>query len=190
MTTATEKFCEMVSERSREHAVAFERLCQFPAPLIAPCFGILRQELDSMVRVIFLLSITDIVERRRLIQSTLDGSHWQVMSENGIYRRVRDREMVELSQKLQGWTQSVYKFGCAFIHLSNFHNHLTQNPFETLSDEERHDVLTHMRAYHGGQHSDHPDMAELAEYLPRVLEKVRDNLEFYVEELSKESLEI
>jgi hypothetical protein len=188
--TATEKFCALVLERSREHAEAFERLCQLPAPLIAPCFGILRQELDSMVRVIFLLSITDLDERRQLIQSTLDGSLWQVATQKGKFRRVTDREMVELAQHLQGWTQSVYKFGCAFIHLSNFHNHLAENPFETLSDDERRDVLAHMRFYHGGPNSDRPTMADLGEYLPRVFEKVRGNLEYYLEELPKESLEL
>lgn len=189
MKTATEKFCELVLERSREHADAFECLCQVPAPLIAPSFGILRQELDSMVRVIFLLSIIEIDERRRLIQSTLDGSLWQVATEKGKIRKVTDREMVELAQHLQGWTQSVYKFGCAFIHLSNFHNHLAQNPLETISDKERKDVLAHLRAYHGGPHNDHLDMAALVEYLPRIFEKIRCNLKYYVDDLSKESLE-
>ena len=40
---------------------------------------------------------------------------WQ--RENG-RGRVTDREMVDLANRLQGWTASVYEFGRGFIHLS------------------------------------------------------------------------
>ncbi len=39
------------------------------------------------------------------------------------------REMVEILNQSQGWTQSVYKFGCAFIHLINFHLYSVDNLF-------------------------------------------------------------
>jgi hypothetical protein len=38
-----------------------------------------------------------------------------------------DREMIVIAHELQGWTQSVYKFGCAFIHLSSLHDYTTQS---------------------------------------------------------------
>ena len=138
-----------------------------------------------MIRVIYLLTIKELAERRRLIQSTLRGEKWKVRTVNGKFREVTDREMVDLAQQLQGWTQSVYRFGCAFIHLSDFHNHLIQNPFEALSDAERQDVLSHIRYYHGGPCHDNPDMEELADYLPQVLEKIADNLKCYLEQLER-----
>lgn len=94
-----------------------------------------------------------------------------------------DREMVDLAQRLQGWTQSVYKFGCAFVHLSNFHNHLTEDPFDKLQMSEKQDILSHMRCYHGGPCHDNPDMAELALYVPRVFDKIASNLECYIGQL-------
>ena len=42
-----------------------------------------------------------------------------------------------------------------------------------------------MRHYHGGPHSDHPNMEELAMYIPMVHEKIASNLECYLEELEK-----
>lgn len=184
MHTNTRTFCDMIRNRSKENRRAIQ--C-FPIldGVISPAFAVLRQELDSMIRVIYLLSITDFNERKRLIDSTLQGEKWKVKTEKHRWRDITDREMVELAQNLQGWTESVYRFGCAFIHLSDFHNHLAQNPFAKLTESEKQDILYHMRYYHGGPSHDHPSMEELASYLPRVFEKIASNLECYVQDLER-----
>ena len=132
-----------------------------------------------------MLSIKDLKERKRLIESTLNGEKWRVTTGKGKLREVTDREMVDLAQQLKGWTKSVYKFGCAFIHLSNFHAVDTRDPLGRLSSQERSDVLSHMRSYHGGPASDRPDLSELSIYLPRVLEKISTNLECYLVQLER-----
>lgn len=142
-----------------------------------------------MIRVIYLLKITNPVERQRLIQSTLRGEKWRVLTPKGKHHDVTDREMIDLAQQLQGWTQSVYRFGCAFVHLSDFHNHLAQDPFQRLSEAEKQDVLSHMRNYHGGPSHDNPDMEEISEYLPRVFDKIADNLKCYLEHLERGEME-
>ena len=139
-----------------------------------------------MVRAIFLLKIKDVTERRKLISATLRGEKWKIPTTKGKHRNVTDREMVDIAQQLQGWTQSVYRFGCAFVHLSDFHNHFTQNPFEKLGNDEKRHVLTHMRTYHGGPSHDNPSMRELAGYLPRVFEKIADNIECYLKQLEQD----
>jgi len=138
-----------------------------------------------MIRVTYLLHLADLAERSRLIKSTLQGEKWKVQTPKGKFRDVTDREMVDLSQQLQGWTQSVYRFGCAFIHLSDFHNHYAQNPFQQLTEAEKQDVQSHMRSYHGGPLHDNPSMEELSEYLPRVFDKIANNLRCYVEQLER-----
>lgn len=175
----------MVRNRSAENRRAMACFTR-PHDAISPAFSILRQELDSMVRVIFLLKIKNIGERRRLISATLRGEKWRIRTTKGKHRNVTDHEMVTLAQQLQGWTQSVYRFGCAFVHLSNFHNHFTQNPFERLGSAEKKHVLTHMRNHHGGPSHDNPDMEELAAYLPRVFEKIAGNLECYLKQLEQD----
>ena len=82
-----------------------------------------------MVRVIFILSLTSTAEREAYASATLSGSQWTATTPNGKQRKITDKEMVDLAQTLHGWAQSVYKLGCAFVHLSNFHNHLSSNPF-------------------------------------------------------------
>jgi hypothetical protein len=184
MKEDTTTFCALIRNRSEENRRAV-RCFRIPHDVLGPAFSILRQELDSMIRVIYLLSIKDLTERQRLVQSTLRGEKWKVLTARGRHRDITDREMVDLAQQLHGCTQSVYKFGCAFVHLSDFHNHLVENPFGKLPDAERQHILSHMRHYHGGPYGDNPDMKELAAYLPQVFEKIADNLRCYLEELER-----
>ncbi len=151
--------------------------------LVSPAFGILRQEVDSMVRAIFLLTVSSLPEREAYATATLAGEQWVTTTVNGKQRKVTDREMVDLAQTLHGWTESVYRFGCSFIHLSNFHNHLATNPFQSLLPAERSSILAHLRNYHGGPAEDDPSMDTIASYVPRVFEKISSNLGYYLSQL-------
>ncbi len=53
--------------------------------------------------------------RQHFINQTLRNERWTHPNSKKI---VTDRQMVDLTDKLHGWTNSVYKLGCAFIHLS------------------------------------------------------------------------
>ncbi|HBC3474072.1 TPA: hypothetical protein KDY89_004183 [Vibrio parahaemolyticus] len=178
-----QEFIKLIKSRSDEHEIAFSRIHDLPGSMMS----ILRQELDSLIRVLYLLSISDLEERSRLMVCTVNGERWKVTTPKGKEAAVTDAMMVEISQQFAGWARSVYKFGCAFIHLSNFHGYNASNPLETISDEEKKDILDHMRHYHGGPQSDNPTFQELADYFPRVFEKIKDNLECYLDNLAEEA---
>jgi len=182
MSSNTKIFCDIIRNRSDENRRAIQCFSKLHG-VLSPAFSILRQELDSMIRVIYLLAVTDLNERQRMIDSTLRGEKWKIRTNDNKWRVVTDREMVDLSQYLQGWTQSVYKFGCAFIHLSDFHNHLAQNPFDKLLESEKQNILSHMLYYHGGLCHDDPDMSEFSSYVPQIFEKIAKNIECYLNEL-------
>jgi hypothetical protein len=179
------KFCEILRKRSSEHSTAMNRVHDLPGVMAS----ILRQELDSMVRAIYLLTICDLKERKRLIAQTLAGEIWTVSTDKGKQRKVTDKDMVELSNKLQGWTLSVYKFGCAFIHFSSSHDYSNSNPFDSLPPNEQSDILKHLRNYHGGPHSNHPSFNEMAAFFPRVFDKIAGNLECYINSLELNRVE-
>ena len=130
-----------------------------------------------MVRVIYLLSMKDLAERKRLIQSTLRGEKWKVVGAKGKVRDVTDRKMVDLSQQLQGWTQSFYRIGCTFVHLSDFHNHFAESPSERLSAVKTECSVAPCRGSHGGPLHDNPNMEEFSTYLPQVFEKMSGQFE-------------
>lgn len=184
MNGPTQRFCELVRSRSREHREAMHVLAR-PPSVVGPRIAILRQELDSMVRVVFLLTRKDLNERLRLIEDTLSGRQWRVPTPKGKMAKVTDRMMVEIAQGLKGWTKSVYSFGCAFIHLSDFHGHLDDDPFSRLPKAEREAVLHHLRHYHGGPATDTPTLREISRFSPGVLRKITGNLDCYVQDLEQ-----
>lgn len=170
-------FVRQIRSRSNEHLKVMTLLVR--AGIAGQMISILRQELDSMVRVIYLLKQSP--ERRKLlIESSVNGRQWTL---EGKKKKVTDKEMVDLAQELQGWTQSVYKFGCAFIHLSSFHDYNDRDPLLQLPNHEREDILAHCRTYHGGPATDAERFEDLVPYLPRVLDKISRNLECYLIQL-------
>jgi len=176
---ATHRFIKVIQGRSEEHRQAMECVTHLPSMMGL----ILRLELDSMVRVIYLLSIQSLDERNKLITQTLNGEKWTIITTEGKSKVITDREMVNAADQFHGWTLSVYKFGCSFIHLSNFHDYSDSNPFTLLSENEQSDVIQHLRHYHFGPSSDHPSFLELTSYFPRVFEKIKGNLECYLKYL-------
>ena len=174
---AIEIFLRQVLSRSSDHRQSMRVLTEanIPSQMVA----ILRQELDSMVRVIYLLSQA-MPRRLMLIGAAVKGERWTQLAGNG---RVTDREMIELAQQLQDWTRSVYKFGCAFIHLSDLHDYNDRDPLELRLATERDDILGHCRHYHGGPAPDRSAFSDLVPYLPMALKKISDNLEYYLEQL-------
>ena len=176
-------FLRQVRSRSEEHQRAMQVLAK--EKLAGQMVAVLRQELDSMVRVIYLLT-QDIERRSTLIEASVKGEKWNQPNSRA---SVTDKEMVDLAQNLQGWTRSVYKFGCAFIHLSGLHDYNDRDPLEQLSSQEREDILDHCRSYHGGPQGTDAKFSELVPYLPRVLEKIARNLECYLEKLEQGHLQ-
>lgn len=174
-----DSFCKLIRIRTADHLAAAKLISGIPSQMMSIC----RQELDSLIRVVYLLSISDLIVRHQLIEQTLANQPWSVKNQNGKKKKITDREMVELASELFGWTQSVYRFGCAFIHLSGLHGE--SNPLSKLNNEDRMNILMYMRQYHGGPVSDDPTLEEFGNYLPKVLEKISGNLECYLKHLEK-----
>lgn len=175
-------FCRMVRERSVEHRGAMAVLGQ--QRFVSVALGLLRQELDSMVRVIYLLTTRSRPQRLALVRASLAGARWFRRDPGtGKKKLVTDREMVARANQLRGWSNSVYRFGCSFIHLSNFHDYRARDPFLALPVVEQRAVLEHLRYYHGGPATDSPGFSDLLPYIPRVFDKVHSNLGHYVVQL-------
>lgn len=175
--TETEQFCQILRERSVENISAGQLL--YKNRLYGQLISVLRQELDSLVRAVFLLS-KDLTTRQHFISQTLQNTKWTLPNSRTV---VTDRNMVDLTDRLHGWTNSVYKLGCAFIHLSPMADYRNSNPFQQLEQTEITDIKQHLHHYHGFNLSDDLNMETVSPYLLRVLDKVSSNLECYIEYL-------
>ncbi|MCB0479714.1 MAG: hypothetical protein KDC84_16215, partial [Crocinitomicaceae bacterium] len=98
---------------------------------------------------------------------------------NNKLRQVTDREMVEKSSELKGYIYYVYKFGCGFIHLSNFHDYQTKNPFDKLDFSEQLDIKMYLHQYHGFPRDRDLTVESIAPLIPNVFEKISSNLACY-----------
>jgi hypothetical protein len=175
----TRTFCRQVRARSADNRRAIDALRALPGQMAS----VIRQELDSLVRVVFLLSQGDRQYRGALIADSVAGRRWRRLDSR---QPVTDRETVELTDTLHGWTKSVYAFGCAFIHLSNLHDYHVRDPLDQISEGERNAILAHLRYYHGGPNGPSPRFSDVVPLLPRVFTKIADNLECYLKELEQD----
>ncbi len=174
--TNTQEFCKIIRARSIENRKSVDLL--FHQHLFGQVMSILRQELDSMIRCIYLLE-KDLSQRQVLMAQTINGERWR----NSQNRIITDRDMVNLSAQLHGWTKSVYNLGCAFIHLSSFHDYSHTNPFDSLTSEEKNNIISHLNYYHRYPITQELTFNSVSPYLLRVFEKVSSNLAYYVDRL-------
>lgn len=181
--SAIDKFCRILKNRSNENELSFNLL--FDNRMYGNCISILRQELDSLIRVIYLLNISNAETRESLIEKTLKGEKWFLINENGKRKNITDRDMIEITNGLHGWTQNVYKFGCSFIHLSNFHDYQTEDPFNSISDQDKDEIIKHMNDYHFVRLNRNSSLNDIIPYLPHVFKKIKSNFECEIESLTK-----
>ncbi len=178
-----EKFCNQVSLRTAENYSAFNLLVE--SECFGVAIGILRQELDSLIRVSYLWhEDIEINEGLKLMQDSLNGKKWEKLSVKGKKIKITDREMVELARHLGGWEKVIYDFGCNLIHLSNYHSYKECDPLVALSSDKKAEIVSYLRSYHCYPHSG-LNFDLLKPYLPKVIEKLKDNINYFLEAISE-----
>lgn len=174
----TMQFCKIVRERSIENKKSVTLL--FENRLYANCFPILPQELDSMVRVIFILSQKDGEYKKKLIDDCLSGERWRNINNRGV---ITDKCMIQYTTNLHGWAHSVYRFGCSFVHLSYLHDYLSIDPVKALTCEERSNIVGYMECYHMAHLELDFSMSDISHYLVDIFNKISSNIECYLKML-------
>jgi hypothetical protein len=177
MTDIRQEYISLIQKRSTENEKALQLL--FSQNLFGNCLSTLRQELDSFIRIMYLGRISDINERERLMQLTLSGKRWKVLTGNNKFRPVTDKEMEEKASELHGYIHYVYKFGCSFIHLSDFHNYENENPFDKLDEVEQFDISFYLKQYHGVPLETELTVDNISILLPAIFKKISANMTYY-----------
>jgi hypothetical protein len=186
MTDIKQKYISLIQKRSGENEKALRLL--FTQNLIGNCVSTLRQELDSFIRVMYLGRISDFSERERLMNQTLLGEKWSVLTANNKWRQITDKEMVEKSTELKGYIQYVYKFGCGFIHLSDFHNYKTKNPFDKLDYSEQFDIIFYLHQYHSFPRDRDLTIENITSLIPAIFEKISANMAYYFDAILNDGM--
>lgn len=186
MTDIKQQFIGLIQNRSKENAASLRD--DFDKRRIGKCMETLRTELDSFIRVMYLGRVSDINERKRLMQQTLSGEKWTTLTHNNKWKQVTDKDMVDKATELIGYVHYVYKFGCGFIHLSDFHNYATANPFNRLSETEKVDVKNYLSQYHHFPVGKELTVESITNYIPNVFAKISSNLACYFGEILNDGM--
>ena len=181
MTDSREQFIQLIKNRSKENSESLKD--DFEKGRIGKCIETIRTELDSFIRVVYLGRISDIDERKRLIQLTLSVEKWTELTPKNKLRKVYDKNLIDKAIELEGYIHYVYKFGCRFIHLSNFHNYKTTNPFNKLNETENSDVKKYLSQYHSYPLNQELSVENLRDYIPNIFEKISSNLTCYFDQI-------
>ena len=172
-----EKFIKQIDARTNENQKAFNLL--YEQKCYGVCIGIIRQELDSLLRASYLIDFNSYTFRFNafdLIKNSVEVGEWKFLNSNHKTQRVTDRDMLIEG----GWEEVVYNFGCGLIHLSDKHLYRDLDPILKIKKEEKDRIIGYLSFYHGFSEKE-VDMNDIIEYLPKIYKKIYENIECYLE---------
>ena len=181
MSEIISQFIELVKNRSEENRLSLNNL--YENHLLGNCISILRQEIDTFIRIIYLGRLDSVHERERLITLTFNDEKWNTLTINNKTKNITDKDMVDIASEIKGYVQYLYKFGCGFIHLSNYHNYKTENPFDRLNLGEQIDIKFYLHQYHGFPIENDLTIETIEYLIPDVFNKISQNMLYYNEQL-------
>ena len=137
-------FYRAIKERSNENEKALDWLLS--EKIYSLVGSVIRMELDSLFRLCYFKS-KNASEQIILLQQFFAGQPWR-----GERHLVRDRDMVNhLADTLMlKWATPIYDIGCAFIHLSPYHdwNNDSSDPTRNITIHVRRSIVEHIKEQH------------------------------------------
>lgn len=171
-------FIRAAEARSNENAESLILLLD--AGRLGNAVGLLRQEIDTFIRLVYLSRIEE-TEVERLITAFVNGEQWRHCNGN---RRITDREMVDIAKEQYSWVEVAYRFGCGLVHLSNLHDYENVDPFTQIPVEDKSEIVSYLGDYHGYRGLD-IDMPRFIEMLPAVMQKICGKVASYSKALTR-----
>lgn len=172
------KFYNAIKTRSDENEKALQWLIQ--EKLYSLIGSIIRLELDSLIRLCYIKALENENENEKnsLLEQFFNGERWSVEKQI-----ITDRKMVTYvtNSLMLGWVEPIYDIGCAFIHLSPYHDYANLNPTQNLSNAQRKTIVDHVESHHKIRLDINFGFNELVNIAPLVFKKLRDNLLYEIE---------
>ena len=171
MDDKKKKFYTIIKARSDENEKALALLLE--ARCYALIGGIIRMELDSLVRVHY-FNNTDSKEQNLLLDKFFMGSKWPNT----------DRNMVNYLASSLGGAEHIYDFCCAFIHLSPYHDWASLSDVPSLTIAKRHSIVNEIKEQQNDvwgydtklNINDDFKFDDLLLFAPHIFKKLRGNL--------------
>lgn len=179
MENDIKKYCDIVRNSSNENEKAIKLL--YESKLYKKVVGTLREELELYIRTLY-LSQQNRINREQLLSDFFQNIQWK----NSQNKRLTDREMVDFANEIGfGWEYISYKFACAFVHLSILHDWANKDAINIIRYEEKKTIVDYINQYHNANLDTNCTLEDILIYSLKIFEKIKANMEYYLEELDK-----
>lgn len=169
MADTTSNFVNLLKERSSGNNLPLSSLLE--QKLYAQAIAILRQDIDSLLRVSYLLTIGDRAERSALMEAVIRGEEWKTGK-----KIIMDTDLATVVFHYNKWISEVFDFGNLFKNISDHHDFTTADPLAGLSSIQKTTMRYYLSTYHQFPYDMRMNFTNVFTYLPKVASKVSSNL--------------
>jgi hypothetical protein len=139
--------------------------------LYAQAIDILQQDIDSLLRVSYLLTIGDRSERSALMEAMLKGEEWKTGKKN-----ITGSDMAAVVLHFNKWIAEVFDFGNLFTKITDHHDYKSADPLANLTSIQKTTLRYYLSTYHQFPYDMAMNFSNVLSYLPKVSTKVITNL--------------
>jgi hypothetical protein len=176
MTDITTNFSALIKERSSGNASLVSSLQE--QKLYAQEIAILRQDIDFLLRISYLLTIGDRAERIALMEAMIKGQEWKTGKKS-----ITDASMAAIVKDYNKWISELYDFGTLFDHITDHHDFKTADPLASLPSVPKTTIKYYLSTHHQFPYDMDLNFTNVLAYLPKVATKVSNNLKRYLVDL-------
>jgi hypothetical protein len=180
MITQVEEYKKLISHRLDENMKSFKLL--FDMKHYGNCISIMCQELDQIMKLLFLLNRNK-TERKQFMESSIESHKWFILNKENKKEYITDDDIAKYSESLSGWDKSIYEFGLAFGHLTNSFNYGSKDPIKSMNEIYRNMLYDYIREYHNANYPKDFTLDDLIPVLPNIFDSISLHLQSYMNEL-------
>jgi hypothetical protein len=180
MIAQVDEYKKLINHRLDENVKSFKLL--FEMKHYGNCISIMRQELDQIMKLLFLLNRNK-VERKQFMESSIESHKWFVLNKENRKEYITEEDIAKYSESLSGWDKSIYEFGLAFGHLTNSFNYGSKDPIKSMNDIYRKMLYDYIKGYHDKDYPKDFSLDDLIPILPMIFDSISFHLQSYMKEL-------
>jgi hypothetical protein len=180
MLSENDEYKRLIGHRLEENMKSFKLL--FEIKHYGNCISIMCQELDQIIRLLFLLNSTP-NNKKQFISSSINDQKWHTVGLDHKKMYVTDEMLLQFSESLTGWDKSIYEFGFSFKSLSNNFNYGSRDPIKSMNEIERNRLYNYIQEYHVKDFPKEFSLDDLKPVLPMILKLISNNLNNYMEKI-------
>jgi|GEM_PF-3999989 hypothetical protein len=180
MISQNEEYKTLIGHRLQENMKSFKLL--FDIQHYGNCISIMRQELDQLIRLLFLLH-SNPEEKKQFIYSSINSQKWYIVGKDGRKEYITEDMLLRFAETLEGWERSIYEFGFSFGDLSANFNYGSRDPIKSMNDFDRQKLRKYITEYHIKDFPGDFSLSDLIPALPSIIEAISDKLKLYMEKI-------